>query len=138
MKPLVEDHIQIVQRHRIEDDDSVIGRHRDHVDHGVVWHLDAPHQALVLQGGPEAPQLQVEAGERAHGEDVQRGRLAHLAAPVGSAAERQATLRQKVELFNSRKFNCGAVTHISRVDSSYAEFESFRAHREKIPLFLSC
>ena len=91
MKPLVEDHIQIVQRHRIEDDDGIVGRHRDHVDHGVVRHLYAPHKALVLQAGHEAPQLQVEAGERAHCEYVERGRLAHLAAPVGSAGECYAT-----------------------------------------------
>ncbi len=118
MKPLVEEHIQIVQRHRVEDDDGIVGRYGDHVDHGGVWHLYAPHQAQVIQAGPKAPQLQVEAGERAHCEDVERGRLAHLAAPVGRAAEGQATLRQNVELFSSRKFTCGASMHISREDAS--------------------
>ncbi len=91
MQIFVEEHILEVYRHRIEDDDGIVGRHRDHVDHGVVGHLYAPHQALFLQAGAEAPQLQVEAGQGAHCENVEGGRLAHLVAPVGRAAECNAT-----------------------------------------------
>ena len=71
MKPLVEEHIQVIQDHRIEDDNSVIGRHGDHVDQGVVGHADAADQALLLEGVAKAAQLKVEAGELAHREDVE-------------------------------------------------------------------
>ena len=91
MQIFVEEHILEVNRHRIEDDDGIVGRHRDHVDHGVVGHLYAPHQALFLQAGAKAPQLQEEAGQRAHCENVEGVRRAHLVAPVGSAGECYAT-----------------------------------------------